>query len=65
MSKFVEERAYLEKLVERYERRIVRNNKLLESVDNPLLDREKLVERAKHLDEKLELYRNELKKLVE
>ena len=65
MSKFVEERAYLEKLVERYERRIERNNKLLESVDNPLLDREKLVERAKHLDEKLELYRNELKKLVE
>lgn len=65
MSKFVEERAYLEKLVERYEKRIDRNNKLLESVDNPLLDREKLVERAKHLDEKLELYRNELKKLVE
>lgn len=65
MSKFVEERAYLEKLVERYEKRIERNNKLLESVDNPLLDREKLVERAKHLDEKLELYRNELKKLVE
>ena len=65
MSKFVEERTYLEKLVERYERRIERNNKLLESVDNPLLDREKLVERAKHLDEKLELYRNELKKLVE
>ena len=65
MSKFVEERAYLEKLVERYERRIERNNKLLESVDNPLLNREKLVERAKHLDEKLELYRNELKKLVE
>lgn len=65
MSKFVEERAYLEKLVERYEKRIERNNKLLESVDNPLLDREKLVERAKHLEEKLELYRNELKKLVE
>lgn len=65
MSKLVEERAYLEKLVERYEKRIERNNKLLESVDNPLLDREKLVERAKHLDEKLELYRNELKKLVE
>ena len=65
MSKFVEERAYLEKLVERYEKRIEINNKLLESVDNPLLDREKLVERAKHLDEKLELYRNELKKLVE
>ena len=65
MSKFVEERAYLEKLVERYERRIKINNKLLESVDNPLLDREKLVERLKHLDEKLELYRNELKKLVE
>ena len=65
MSKFVEERAYLEKLVERYERRIKINNKLLESVDNPLLDREKLVERSKHLDEKLELYRNELKKLVE
>ena len=65
MSKFVEERAYLEKLVERYERRIKINNKLLESVDNPLLDREKLVERLKHLEEKLELYRNELKKLVE
>ena len=65
MSKFVEERAYLEKLVERYERRIKINNKLLESVDNPLLDREKLVERLKHLDEKLELYRNELKMLVE
>ena len=65
MSKFVEERAYLEKLVERYERRIKINNKLLESVDNPLLDRGKLVERLKHLDEKLELYRNELKKLVE
>lgn len=65
MSKFVEERTYLEKLVERYERRIKRNNKLLESVENPLLDREKLVERLKHLEEKLELYRNELKKLVE
>lgn len=65
MSKIVEEKAYLKKLVERYERRIKRNNKLLESVDNPLLDREKLVERAKHLEEKLELYRNELKKLVE
>ena len=36
MSKFVEERTYLEKLVERYERRIKINNKLLESVDNPL-----------------------------
>ena len=65
MSKIVEEKAYLEKLVERYEKRIERNNKLLESVDNPLLDRKKLVERAKHLEEKLELYRNELKKLVE
>ena len=65
MSKFVEERTYLEKLVKRYERRIKINNKLLESVDNPLLDREKLVERLKHLEEKLELYRNELKKLVE
>ena len=65
MSKFVEEKAYLEKLVERYERRIKINNKLLESIDNPLLDREKLVERLKHLEEKLELYRNELKKLVE
>ena len=65
MSKFVEERTYLEKLVERYERRIKINNKLLESIDNPLLDREKLVERLKHLEEKLELYRNELKKLVE
>lgn len=64
MSKFVEERAYLEKLVERYEKRIERNNALLESVDNPLLDREKLVERSKHLEEKLELYRNELKKLA-
>ena len=58
------ERSYLEKLVERYERRIERNNKLLESVDNPLLDREKLVERSKHLEKKLELYRNELKKLA-
>ena len=65
MSKFVEERTYLEKLVKRYERRIKINNKLLESVENPLLDREKLVERLKHLEEKLELYRNELKKLVE
>lgn len=65
MSKFVEEKAYLEKLVERYERRIKINNKLLESVENPLLDRKKLVERLKHLEEKLELYRNELKKLVE
>ena len=65
MSKFVEERTYLEKLVERYERRIKINNKLLESVENPLLDREKLVERLNHLEEKLELYRNELKKLVE
>lgn len=64
MSKFVEERAYLEKLVERYEKRIERNNALLESVDNPLLDREKLVERSKHLEEKLELYKNELKKLA-
>ena len=65
MSKNVEERTYLEKLVERYERRIKINSKLLESVENPLLDREKLVERLKHLEEKLELYRNELKKLVE
>ena len=65
MSKFVEERTYLEKLVKRYERRIKINNKLLESVENPLLDREKLVERLKHLEEKLELYKNELKKLVE
>ena len=65
MSKNVEERTYLEKLVERYERRIKINNKLLESVENPLLDRKKLVERLKHLEEKLELYRNELKKLVE
>ena len=64
MSNIVEERSYLEKLVERYERRIERNNKLLESVDNPLLDRKKLVERSKHLEEKLELYRNELKKLA-
>lgn len=64
MSKFVEERAYLEKLVERYEKRIERNNALLESVDNPLLDREKLVERSKHLEEKLELYKNELKRLA-
>ena len=64
MSRIVEERAYLEKLVERYEKRIERNNKLLESVDNPLLDREKLVERSKHLEGKLELYKNELKKLA-
>ena len=64
MSRIVEEIAYLEKLVERYEKRIERNNKLLESVDNPLLDREKLVERSKHLEEKLELYKNELKKLA-
>ena len=64
MSNIVEERAYLEKLVERYEKRIERNNKLLESVDNRLLDREKLVERSKHLEEKLELYKNELKKLA-
>ena len=64
MSNIVEERAYLKKLVERYEKRIERNNKLLESVDNPLLDREKLVERSKHLEEKLELYKNELKKLA-
>ena len=64
MSKFVEEKVYLEKLVERYEKRIERNNKLLESVDNPLLDREKLVERSEHLEKKLELYRNELKKLA-
>ena len=64
MSNIVEERAYLEKLVERYEKRIERNNKLLESVDNPLLDRKKLVERSKHLEEKLELYRNELQKLA-
>lgn len=64
MSNIVEERAYLEKLVERYEKRIERNNKLLESVDNPLLDREKLVERSKHLEGKLELYKNELKKLA-
>ena len=64
MSRIVEEIDYLEKLVERYEKRIERNNKLLESVDNPLLDREKLVERSKHLEGKLELYRNELKKLA-
>ena len=64
MSRIVEARAYLEKLVERYEKRIERNNKLLESVDNPLLDREKLVERSKHLEGKLELYKNELKKLA-
>ena len=59
------ERSYLEKLVKRYERRIERNNELLKSVDNPLLNREKLVERSIHLEKKLELYRNELKKLVE
>ena len=64
MEKMSNERSYLEKLVERYERRIERNNKLLESVDNPLLDREKLVERSEHLEKKLELYRNELKKLA-
>ena len=58
------EREYLEKLVKRYEERVERNNSLLNSVDNPLLNREKLVERAKHLEEKLELYRNELKKLA-
>ena len=65
MSKNVEERTYLKKLVERYERRIKINNKLLESVDNPLIEREKLVKRLKHLEETLELSRNELKKLVE
>ena len=64
MEKMSNERSYLEKLVERYERRIERNNKLLESVDNPLLDRKKLVERSEHLEKKLELYRNELKKLA-
>ena len=64
MRNMSEEKTYLEKLVERYEKRIERNNKLLESVDNPLLDMEKLVERSKHLEEKLELYKNELKKLA-
>ena len=64
MSNIVEERAYLEKLVERYEKRIERNNKLLESVDNPLLDRKRIVERVERLEERLELYRNELKKLA-
>lgn len=59
-----EEKVYLEKLVERYEKRIERNNKLLRSVDNPLLDREKLVERVEHLEKKLTLYRNMLKKLA-
>lgn len=59
-----EEKVYLEKLVERYEKRVERNNALLESVDNPLLNREKLVERSKHLEEKLALYRNMLKKLA-
>lgn len=58
------EKVYLEKLVERYEKRIERNNKLLRSVDNPLLDREKLVERVEHLEKKLTLYRNMLKKLA-
>lgn len=59
-----EEKVYLEKLVERYEKRIERNNKLLRSVDNPLLDREKLVERVEHLEKKLTLYKNMLKKLA-
>lgn len=59
-----EEKVYLEKLVERYEKRIERNNKLLRSVDNPLLDRKKLVERVEHLEKKLTLYRNMLKKLA-
>lgn len=64
MRKMSEEKVYLEKLVERYEKRIERNNTLLRSVDNPLLDRKKLVERAEHLEKKLALYRNELKKLA-
>lgn len=59
-----EEKVYLEKLVERYEKRIERNNKLLRSVDNPLLDRKKLVERVEHLEKKLTLYKNMLKKLA-
>lgn len=58
-----EEKVYLEKLVERYEKRIERNNKLLRSVDNPLLDRKKLVERVEHLEKKLTLYKNMLKNL--
>ncbi len=64
MSKFVEEIAYLERSIERYEERVERNKKLLESVDNPLLDRKRIVERIERLEEKLELYRNELKKLA-
>ena len=64
MKNMSEEKTYLEKLVERYEKRSQRNNELLKSVDNPLLNREKLVERSRHLEEKLELYRNELKKLA-
>lgn len=65
MSKFVEEIAYLERSIERYEERVERNKKLLESVDNPLLDRKRIVERVERLEERLELYKNELKKLVE
>ena len=64
MKNMSEEKTYLEKLVERYEKRVERNNELLRSVDNPLLNREKLVERSRHLEKKLELYRNELKKLA-
>lgn len=65
MKKMSKEITYLERSIERYEERVERNKKLLESVDNPLLDRKRIVERVERLEERLELYRNELKKLVE
>ena len=64
MKKMSKEIAYLERSIERYEERVERNKKLLESVDNPLLDRKRIVERVERLEERLELYRNELKKLA-
>ena len=64
MKKMSKEIAYLERSIERYAERVERNKKLLESVDNPLLDRKRIVERVERLEERLELYRNELKKLA-
>ena len=61
MKKMSDEKAYLEKLVEIYEKKVERNNELLKSID---LEREKIVEMSKSLNGKLAHYKNMLKKLV-
>lgn len=61
MKKMSDEKAYLEKLVEMYEKRVERNNELIKAID---IERENLVERSKSLEGKLAHYRNQLNKLV-